>query len=124
MHKPDEKKDGVTVEQLEHFGKKHHVELFFSIIFILASIFSMLFYGPGWSIYAAGIGGIVAVWIPKAIEKAYLATFKFCSTQQKATCIVVAVAGLILSIFVPPLIFLFIGMMAGKGFVKFKNIMK
>jgi hypothetical protein len=117
MAKPgDEKKDGVTVEQLENFGKHHRIEIFFCILFILSSFCSFLLFGPGWSVYGAGLGGIIAVWIPKYVGKIALATFNFCVTQHKVTKIVIAVFGIILSIFVPPLIFLCIGLMAGRGF--------
>lgn len=112
----DEKKEGVTVQQIENFGKHHRIEIFFTIVFILSSFFSFLFYGPGWSIYAAGIGAIVAVWIPKYICRIAHGAFHFCATQQKITRIVIGVAGFILSIFLPPLIFFCIGLMAGRSF--------
>ena len=111
----DEKKEGVTVQQIENFGKNHRIEIFFCIVFILSSFFSFLFYGPGWSIYAAGLGGVVAVWIPKLIGRASHGVFHFCASQQKVTRIVIAVVGFVLSIFLPPLIFLCIGLMAGKS---------
>lgn len=112
----EEKKDGVSVQQIENFGKRYHVEIFFTIVFILASFFSFLFYGPGWSIYAAGIGGVIGVWIPKHIGRIAHGTFRFCNKQQKVTVIIIAVVGIILSIFLPPLIFLSIGLIAGRSF--------
>ena len=112
----NDKKEGVTVQQIENFGKKHRTEIFFCIVFILSSFFSFLFYGPGWSIYAAGLGGVVATWIPKHIGRMIHAAFHFCITKQRTTRIIIGVIGIILSIFVPPLIFLCIGLMAGRGF--------
>lgn len=117
MAKPgDEKKEGVTVQQLESFGKNHRIEIFFCIVFILASFFSFAFYGAGWSIYAAGIGGVVSVWIPKVIGRIAHGAFRFCISQQKVTRIVIAVVACILSIFLAPLVFLCIGLMAGRSF--------
>jgi hypothetical protein len=112
----DEKKEGITVEQLENFGKSHRIEIFFCIIFILSSICSFFLFGPGWSIYAAGLGGIIAVWMPRHVGSLALATFHFCVAQHKVTKIVIAVFGLIVAIFLPPLVFLCIGAMAGRGF--------
>ena len=112
----EEKKDGVSVQQIENFGKRFHIEIFFTIIFILASFFSMVLYSHGWSIFGLGVGGVVGVWIPKHIGKIAHATFGFCHRQQKVTVIVIAVVGVILSIFLPPLIFICAGLMAGRSF--------
>jgi hypothetical protein len=117
MTKTDaDKKDGVTVQQLEHFGKKHCIEIFFCIMFIFSSFFSFVFYGPGWSIYATGLGGAIAVWIPKLVGRAALGTLCFCLKQQTVTRIVIGVVGIVLSIFLPPIVFLCIGLVAGRSF--------
>lgn len=115
----DEKKDGVSIQQIENFGKHNRIEIFFCIAFILASFFSFLFYGPGWSVYAAGIGSVVAVWLPKPIGRFMHAVFKFCVEQQKTTRLVIAIVGIVLSIFLPPLVFLSIGLMAGRGAIRY-----
>lgn len=111
----DEKKEGVTVQQIENFGKKHRIEIFFCIALILASCFSFPFYGPAWSIYAAGLGGAVAVWIPKHVGRIVLATMHFCLKQQRVTRIVIAVIGIVFSIFLPPVVFLCLGVVAGRS---------
>lgn len=112
----DGKPDGVTVQQIENFSKKHRIEIFFCIVFILSSFFSFVFYGPGWSVYAAGLGGAVAIWIPKFIGKGSLAAMHFCLKQNRITRIVIGVIGVVFSIFLPPLVFLCIGLIAGRNF--------
>jgi uncharacterized membrane protein len=111
-----EKKEGVTVKEIENFGKKYRFQIFFCLSFILASFFSFIFYGVGWSIYLAGLGAIVAIWIPTKIGRAAHATLRFCFKQEKVTRIIIACVGIIVSIFLAPLIFLCIGLMAGRGF--------
>ena len=120
MAKTDnEKKDGVSIQQIENFGKHNATEIFFCVVFILASLFSFLFYGADWSIYAAGLGAAVAVWLPKSIGRFMHAIFKFCVEQQKPTKLVIAGVGVVLSIFLPPLIFLCIGLLAGRGSIRY-----
>lgn len=108
-------KDGVSVQEIENFGKRFHVEIFFTIVFILACFFSF-FYMKSLSIYGAGIGAIVGIWFPKQITMAVHKIFHFSHKQHKATLIMIAVVGIILSIFLPSLIFLCIGLMAGRSF--------
>ena len=60
----DKIKEGVSVQELENWGKKYGFEITFLVYFILASIFTFVFFGPHWSIYLAGIGGALGVWLP------------------------------------------------------------
>lgn len=111
----DEKKDGVSIQQIENFGKRYRIEIFFSILLIVASCFSAPFYGMGWSVYAAGLGGAVAVWIPKQIGRMTLAIAHFCLKQQRVTRIVIACIAFVFAIFIPPLVFLFLGLVGGRN---------
>jgi len=111
----DEKKDGLSVQQIENFGKKYRIEIFFSLLLIIASCFSGPFYGTAWSVYAAGLGGAIAVWIPKQIGRMTLAIAHFCLKQQKVTRIVIASIAIVFAIFIPPLVFLFLGFVGGRS---------
>lgn len=111
-----EKKEGISVKEIENFGKKYRFQIFFCIAFILASFFSSLFFGVEWSIYLAGLGAVVGIWIPKQIGKIAFATFRFCLKQEKITRIIIGCVGIIISIFLPLLIFLCIGLMSGRSF--------
>jgi len=112
----DKLKDGVSVKEIENFGRKFFLEIFLTLMFVLASFFALVFYGKGWSITLAGIGGIIGTWCPKKISHATTSTFRWIQKQQKVTRIVVAVICLVFSVFIPPLVFLVIGIVAGQCF--------
>lgn len=109
------KKEGVSVHQIENFGKNYRLEIFFSVLFILSSICSFLFFGPSWSLYALAIGGVVSTCMCKQVAKLNYSMFNFVMTQQKTTKIVIGCSTLVIAIFVAPIIYLFFGLMAGKG---------
>jgi uncharacterized membrane protein YjjP (DUF1212 family) len=114
MEKKPGIKEGIKIQELEKFTKKYRFEVFFCLAFILASFFSFIFFGAAWSIYLTGLGGILGMWLPTRIEKFGHFTLQFIFKQEKITQIVLAVVGLIFSIFLPPLIFFFLGLMGGK----------
>jgi len=107
--------EGVSVQELENFGKKYRFEIFFVVYFLLATLMTFLFFGAAWSIFLAGVGGILGIWLPKKIEKAAKAAFQFVYKQEKATKLILAIVGVIVSFFLPPLVFFFMGLMGGVG---------
>ncbi len=108
-------KEGVSIKEIEGFGKKYRFEIFFLAYFILASFFTFLFFGASWSIYLAGLGGILGVFLPRKLEKASQACFRFVFKQERITQIILGIVGVIVSIFLPPLIFFMLGLMGGFG---------
>ncbi|NGX50202.1 MAG: hypothetical protein K1060chlam2_00043 [Chlamydiae bacterium] len=108
-------KEGVSVQELENFGKKYRFEIFFVVYFLLATLLTFLFFGPAWSVFLAGVGGILGIWLPKKVEKAARAAFQFVFKQEKATKLILAVVGVIVAFFLPPLVFFFMGLMGGTG---------
>jgi hypothetical protein len=108
-------KEGVSVQELENFGKRYLFEIFFVLYFLIATLLTFLFFGAGWSIFLAGIGGIIGIWLPQKVEKAARASFHFVFKQEKITKIILGVVGLIISFFLPPLIFFFLGLLGGTG---------
>lgn len=108
-------KEGMSVRELESFGKKHRFEIVFFVYFLIATIFSPVFFSMGWSLYLAGIGGILGVFFPSKVEHFAGATYGFVFKQEKATQITLAVVGLIISFFLPPLTFFALGLMGGMG---------
>ncbi len=111
----DEKKgkQGLSVREIEGFAKKYSFEVIFVIVFIFACFFSFVFFGPGWGVTAASIGGIIGVFLPKKIEGLAKKSFAFLYKQEKITQLILAIVLIILSIFLPPLIFLVIGLHSG-----------
>ncbi len=114
-HNDHEKKDGVSVQEIENFGKKYRFELAFLVFFVLATFFTFAFWGAAWSVYLCGLGGVIGIWLPEKIASLSKATFNFVFKQEKVTQIILAVVGVILSVFLAPLIFLALGLMGGMG---------
>ncbi|HEY5236403.1 MAG TPA: hypothetical protein VIJ14_09515 [Rhabdochlamydiaceae bacterium] len=112
---PNKLKEGVSVKEIEAFAKKHRFEVFFCLAFIFACFFSFVFFGPGWSIFLAGIGGVLGVIMPARIELLTKKISHFIFKQEKTTQIVLGVVGLVISIILPPVIFLFLGLHGGKS---------
>ena len=111
-------KEGVSVQELENFGKKYRFEIFFVLYFLLATLLTFIFFVAAWSIFLAGVGGILGIWLPNKIEKAAKAAFGFIFKQEKATKLVLAIVGVIISFFLHPLVFFFLGLVGGTGMHK------
>ena len=108
-------KEGISVQELENIGKKYKFEIFFILYFVVASLLTFLFFGSGWSICLAGVGGILGIWFPKKIGKMAAGCFHFVFKQEKATKIILAIVGIIISFFLPIVVFFILGLMGGKG---------
>jgi len=108
-------KEGMSIQELENFGKRYRFEIFFILYFLLATLLTFLFFGATWSIFLAGIGGILGVWLPSKVEKAAKASFQFIYKQEKITRLILAVAGAIVAFFLPPVVFFVMGLMGGAG---------
>jgi len=107
-------KEGVTVKELEGFAKKHRFEMFFCALFIFTCFFSFVFFGPGWAVVLGSIGGIIGTLIPAKIESFSKSVFRFVFKQETTTQLILGAVALIIAIFLPPLIFLLVGLHAGK----------
>lgn len=111
-------KEGVSVQELENFGKKYTTEIFLVLYFVLAALLAKFFFGPMWNIFLAGIGGILGVLLPMKVEKAVRGVFQFVNKQEKITRLILGIVGLIVAFFLPPLIFFFTGLIGGSGMHK------
>lgn len=114
-------KEGMSVQELENFGKRYRFEIIFILYFLLATLLTFLFFGATWSIFLAGVGGILGVWLPSKVEKIFKAAFQFIYKQEKVTRLILAVVGAAVSFFLPPLIFFFMGLMGGAGMNRASN---
>ena len=115
-------KEGVSIQELENFGKKYRFEIFFILYFILSTLLTFLFFGPAWSIFLAGIGGILGVGLPNKVEKAARASFHFIYKQEKITRLILGIVGAIVAFFLPPLIFFFMGLIGGSGISRISSL--
>lgn len=107
-------KEGVSVKEIEAFTKKHRLEVFFCLLFVLACFFSFIIFGAGWSIILATVGAIIGALAPVKIQNFSKGIYKFVFKQEKTTQMVLGIVALIIAIFVSPLVFLLMGLHAGK----------
>ena len=114
-------KEGVSVKEIESFTNKYLTELFIIVAIIVASISSTFdfFMGPGWSIILAGIGAILSIALPDKIRRLQGKLFDFLRKQEKITQIIVGAVRIIVALFLPFIIFLEIGLLAGLAFHHF-----
>lgn len=118
---PKKLKDGFSVREIEGFAKKHRVEVFFVLAFLLSLLFSFVFF-TGWSSLLASIGGICGVLFPKQAEGALKKATAFFAKQEDTTQLILAIAGLVLAMFLPLLIFLLLGSAGGRYLLQLMEI--
>lgn len=111
-----DKKEGVSVKEIEEFAKKHRFEVFFCLLFLLAAIFSLWgMFGIGWSIFLGMVGAIVGVVFPGKAEPMIQKIMQFTFKQDKTIQIILALVALLLACIVPFLVFLTIGVVGGRA---------
>ncbi len=108
-------KEGISVKEIEQYTKKHRYEVFFSLAFILACIFTFVMWGAGWSIVAATVGALLGIILTEQMDSLFKKIYQFILRHEKTTQLVLGIVFLILAIFLPPLYFLLLGMHGGKG---------
>lgn len=119
MAKDQEKKPrgGFTVGEIEGKVRKYGLEIALCVVFILTAIFALI-WGGGmvlWSILLSMIFAIIGVLVPKSMHKITTHALRFIY-RERITSIVIAVVAVLISIFLPPIIFAIVGLIAGKSF--------
>lgn len=114
----EKKKEGVSVKEIENYAKKHRYEVFYCLLFLLASLFTLVFWGAVFSILLAGLGGIIGAFIPHKVDQLVSKMFAFVLNQDKTVQLVLAGVALIIAIFIAPVIFLLTGLLGGKSMVE------
>ncbi len=109
------KKEGLSVKEIEAFTKKHRVEVFFSAHFVIACFFSFIFLGAGWSLLGMAIGGILGVLFREKCTSMLKNIFSFILKQDSIVQLVIAAMSLVISLFLPLITFFLLGVSGGKG---------
>ena len=104
----EKKKEGLSVKELEGYAKKHRFEIFFCLLFVFASLFTLIFWGPTLSIFLVAIGGIISVFMPNKITQMAQKARNALLSKELTTQLIVAIAALVVAIFLAPIIILFI----------------
>ncbi len=114
----EKKKEGISVKELEGYAKKNRFEIFFCILFVLASLFTLVFWGPTISIFTTGIGGIISVFMPNKIDQFAHKMAAAVFSKAGMTQLIIGIVALIVAIFLAPLIFFLFGLHAGRSLVQ------
>jgi len=117
---PTKLKEGVSVKEIESFAKKHRFEVFFCVAFILACLFSFVFF-TAWSLIFAVIGAILGIVMPGTIQKIIKTIIHFILKQEQTTQLVLAVVTWVVCMFLPPLAFALMGAAGGNHLVNSAN---
>jgi len=112
------KKEGVSVKELEGFAKKYRYEVFFCALFVLATIFSLVFWGARISIFLTGIGAIVGALLAEQIHTFAQKMAATIFTKEMAFQLIVGLLALVVAIFIAPLVFLIVGLHGGKSMMR------
>jgi len=114
----EQKKEGLTVKEIGEFSKKYRVEVFLCLLLLLTCIFNFIFMWGCLSVITATIGAISGLLFSSKIDSFLKTILKFPLEQQMPTQVIIAAATLIVGIFLPPVIFLFLGLYAGEAMYK------
>jgi hypothetical protein len=112
----ENKKDGVSVKEIEEFAKKHRFEVFFCLMFLLACVFGIFgTFRAGWNILFGMAGGVLGILLPVKMEQLLKKMFHFVFKQDTTILIVFGVVALVLTCVLPLLVFLLIGIAGGRA---------
>lgn len=111
-------KEGVSVQQLEDFARKHSTEVFTVLAFIIAAISSIFnfFTGPTLTITFVAVGALLGVFFPIPVEKGLKHLYDFLYKQENTTQLVLGAIELVVAIFIPFLLFGLVGLLAGTSY--------
>jgi len=107
-------KKGFTVSELEGKAKKYASEIGLAVIFFLTAIFTLV-WGPSmkfWAILLAMIFAIMGAVIPNSMMDFLSKALDFVY-RERIMLIVTGVVLMIIGIFIPAIIFAFVGLIAG-----------
>jgi hypothetical protein len=114
----DKLKEGVSVDELEGFARKHTTEVFSVLALIIAAISSSFdfFTGPKITIFFTAIGALLAIFFPAPVERGLKQLYTFTFKQEKMTEIILGCVKIVISIFIPFLYFGLVGLLAGTSY--------
>jgi membrane associated rhomboid family serine protease len=111
-------KHGMTVQEIESMVKKYKFEVFFCLSFLLAALFSYFLSMMGWCILLSAVGAVAGMLLPGHAEKIIGFLLQTTCKQERVTQIIIGVVLLLISMILSPLIYLFLGFVAGKSLYK------
>lgn len=119
----DKLKEGVSVQEVESFARKHTNEVFSLVALIVGAVSSMFdfFTGPSMTILFLAVGAAVGMLLPAPIEKGLKQFFHFMGKQEKSTRMVIGGVKIVVGIFIPFVLFGVYGLLAGTSYNYFSR---
>ena len=119
----DKLKEGISVQEVENFARKHTSEVFSLVALIVAAISSMFdfFTGPSMTILFMAIGAIVGILMPESINQALKRYYQFTENQEKTTRMMIGGVKIVVGIFIPFVLFGLYGLLAGTSYSYFSR---
>ena len=114
----DKLKEGVSVQEIEEFARKHTTEVFSVLALIIGAISSTFdfFTGPGWTIIFTSLGAIVGVFFPAPVERGLKQLYSFTLKQEKTTEMILGGVKIVVALFIPFIYFGLVGLLAGTSY--------
>ena len=111
-------KEGVSVEELEDFARKHSTEVITIVALIIGSISSMFnfFTGPTWTILFTTLGIVLGVFFPTPADKGLKQLYDFTFKQEKSTQLILGGVKIVIALFIPFVLFGVMGLLAGTSY--------
>lgn len=102
----------------KQFVQMYTTEVFMSIAVILGIISTLFHYitGPVLTFFFLGAGIILGIFFPKPVGSYVKKLYDFMAEQSKTTRLILNGISILLGIFVPFILFCFLGMLAGNAF--------
>ncbi len=114
----DKFKEGVSVQEIEDFTRKHSSEVFSGLGLIIGAISSIFgfFTGPGLTIMFAALGAILGIFFPQPVERGLKQGYAYIFKQEKSTQLILGGVKILVAIFLPFVLFGIFGLLAGTSF--------
>lgn len=111
-------KEGISVQEIEQFARKHLTEVFFVLALFVGAISSSFnfFTGPGLTIFLTMVGAILGIFFPVNVERILKKLYTFAIQQEKGTQIVIGSVKIVIGIFIPFVLFGLVGLLAGTSY--------
>lgn len=108
----EKRKEGYSVKEIQNFTMRYKFEVFYCLLFIIASLFTFVWWCRI-SVFLAAIGGVLGVLLPFEVERILRKMSSFVLKQEAITQLVIGVVCLVLAVFLPFLVFLLLGLNGG-----------
>ena len=114
----DKLKDGVSVQEMEDFARKHTIEVFMVLAILIGAISSMydFFTGPKMTIVFLSAVAILSIFFSAPVERGLKQLHSFLFKQEKMTQIIIGVVKIVIALFIPFVLFGLLGLLAGTSY--------